>query len=131
MCDTTEGAEILLDPASTSPAEARRFARASGCTEHAAEILDDALLLISELVTNAVKHGAPTILLALECDGDGLRVRVRDGAPDLPQPRSAPEDSEDGRGLTLLAAIADAWGMEPIVDEHGPGKALWFELRKP
>jgi anti-sigma regulatory factor (Ser/Thr protein kinase) len=95
------------------------------------EILDDALLLISELVTNAVRHGSPPILLALECDGEGLRVRVRDGAPALPRPRDSIPEDEGGRGLALVDALSDAWGAEPVVDEHGGGKSVWFELRNP
>lgn len=43
--------------------------------------LDDALLLITKLVTNAVLHGGPTIVLSVDCDGGGLQVRVRDGPP--------------------------------------------------
>ena len=53
------------------PAAARRFAERSGCREHGLEMLDDALLLISELVTNSVLHGGPPIVLAVDCDGDG------------------------------------------------------------
>jgi anti-sigma regulatory factor (Ser/Thr protein kinase) len=131
MCETTERAELLLPLTAASPGAARAFARASGCTDHASEILDDALLLISELVTNSVTHGKPPLIIALECDGGGLRVRVRDGALRLPRQRRAADDDESGRGLSLVDELSDAWGVEPVVDEHGSGKAVWFELRPP
>ena len=102
MCGDTPQASVLLPISSTSPMAARDWARRTGCTSHALEVLDDALLLISELVTNSVKHGGPPIVLAIDCDGDGLHVRVRDGSTDVPVPRQSDEDSEDGRGMTLV-----------------------------
>ncbi len=131
MCSVTDRAELVLPMSSESPAAARAFARRSGCSAHALEVLDDALLLISELVTNSVLHGGPPIVLAIECDGEGLKVRVRDGAADLPVPRVAGEDDESGRGLSLVDLLTDTWGVEPVEDEHGAGKQVWFELRRP
>ncbi|MCW2777509.1 MAG: putative anti-sigma regulatory factor, serine/threonine protein kinase [Frankiales bacterium] len=131
MCETTVRAELLLPTSTTSPRAARAFARESECAEHATCLLDEALLLVSELVTNAVRHGAPPILVAMECDGSGLRIHVRDGDVALPQQRQALADDEGGRGLALLEALSDAWGVEPVADEHGVGKAVWFELRMP
>jgi anti-sigma regulatory factor (Ser/Thr protein kinase) len=94
VCQATARAELLLPVDSTSPSVARRFLQRSGCRAHGLEMLDDALLLISELVTNSVLHGGPPIVLAVDCDGDGLHVRVRDGRrperlksrPDRPMP---------------------------------------------
>ena len=131
MCSITARAELVLPMSSESPSAARAFARSSGCPEHALEVLDDALLLISELVTNSVLHGGPPIVLAIECDTTGLQVRVRDGATDLPVPRTAGDDDENGRGLSLVDLLTDTWGVEPVVDEHGAGKQVWFELRRP
>ena len=130
MCEATERAELLLPMESTSPALARRFAETSGCREHGLAVLDDALLLISELVTNSVLHGGPPIVLAVDCDGAGLHVRVRDGGSTLPQPRAAGDDAEHGRGMTLVDLLSDTWGVEPVADLHGEGKAVWFELRR-
>lgn len=129
MCDNTARAELLLPMQRTSPALARDFARRSGCVDHALEVLDDALLLISELVTNSVLHGGPPIVLAIDCDGRGLHVRVRDGAPNPPVARSAGADAEDGRGMSLVDLLSDTWGVEPVADDHGVGKEVWFELR--
>ena len=130
MCAVTDRAELVLPMSDQAPSSARSFARRSGCPEHALEVLDDALLLISELVTNSLLHGGPPIVLAIECDGRGLRVRVRDGASDLPVPRQAGDDDESGRGLSLVDLLTDTWGVEPVVDEHGAGKQVWFELRR-
>lgn len=129
MCATTERAELLLPASTTSPAAAREFARRTGCTEHALAVLDDALLLISELVTNSVLHGGPPILLAIDCEGSALRVRVRDGSATTPQRRAESGSAEGGRGLALVELLSDAWGVDPVEDEHGSGKAVWFVLR--
>lgn len=131
MCATTLLAELRLPLSTTAPRLARDFARASGCTEHPAGALDEALLLITELVTNSVRYGSPPIVLGFECAGPGLRVRVRDGEPGLPRQRRAVDLDEDGRGLALLEALSTAWGVHPVEDEHGRGKAVWFELRPP
>ena len=130
MCETTASAELLLPMGTKAPGAAREFLRRSGCTAHALHLLDDALLLVSELVTNSVVHGGPPIVLAVQCDGDALHVRVRDGATVAPLPRTASDDDEGGRGLTLVELLTDTWGVEPVADDHGAGKAVWFELRR-
>ena len=130
MCQSTARAELLLPMSSTSPGAAREWARRSGCQDHALDMLDDALLLISELVTNSVLHGGPPIVLAVDCDGDGLHVRVRDGSPSLPAPRAASPGDENGRGMTLVELLTSTWGAHPVADEHGVGKEVWFELRR-
>jgi len=81
------------------------------------------------LVTNSVRYGRPTLLLTIECLGSNLKVHVRDGSAALPQQRPAHDDDEVGRGLALVEALSDAWGVEPVCDEGGSGKAVWFELR--
>ena len=129
MCEATVRAELRLPVQSTSPAVARRFAEANGCLEHGRETLDDALLLISELVTNSVLHGGPPIVLAIDCDGQGLHVRVRDGGPTLPERRTADDGAESGRGMTLVEMLSSTWGVEPVPDAQGAGKEVWFELR--
>lgn len=129
VCDSTAPAVRELPMQPTAPALAREFTRRSGCPEHAYDLLDDALLLISELVTNSVLHGGPPIVLAIDCDGTGLHVRVRDGSPAAPTPGRAEPDAESGRGLSLVQLISDTWGVEPVADDRGVGKQVWFELR--
>ncbi|MGW0733582.1 ATP-binding protein [Streptomyces sp. NPDC002851] len=89
---------------------------------------DDVLLCVSELATNALVHGVPPgrgfrLHLALHTDGV-LRVEVHDsGDGDVRLPVRRP-DAEDGRGLLLVAAFADKWG----VGERNPGKIVWCEF---
>jgi anti-sigma regulatory factor (Ser/Thr protein kinase) len=88
---------------------------------------DDVLLCVSELATNALLHGVPPhrcfrLDLALLADGV-LRVEVHDSGPgEIRVPDAAPE-SEHGRGLLLVAALADDWGVR----ERDPGKIVWCE----
>ncbi len=125
MCDVTPNAEVLLplDPAAASMA--RAFLRTSMCLVHHGERLDDAELLVTELVTNGVRHAAPPIVLRVECEGPTtLRALVRDGSPNLPQPRDAEPTALSGRGLTLVDYISSAWGVQTTEN----GKGIWFRL---
>lgn len=91
------------------------------CTANA----DDALLLLSETLTNAVQHSEGPVGLHLHRTATDLTVEVSDRSPQLPQPRVAVEDAESGRGLILVRALAADWGMRPT-DE---GKTIWFTLK--
>ena len=130
MCQATPEAQLMLPSSEQSPSVAREWATRSGCSTHRMTVRDEALLLISELITNSVVHGGPPIVLAIECDEALLRVRVRDGSPVAPVPRRASPEDEHGRGMTLVDLLTDTWGVDPVADEHGPGKAIWFELRR-
>ena len=86
---------------------------------------DVAILLTSELVTNAIRHGTGPIRVSAGVDtGKVLRVEVRDNAPEGIQVREAGDDDEDGRGLQLVDVLAVAWGWQP----SSGGKHVWFEL---
>ncbi|MFJ2832536.1 ATP-binding protein [Streptomyces sp. NPDC087263] len=89
-----------------------------------AERRDDVLLCVSELATNALVHGVPPgrgFRLSLRYEGDVLRVEVHDSGPGAP--RIADDADEGGRGLLLVAALSDKWG----VAEREPGKVVWCE----
>lgn len=86
---------------------------------------DDALLLLSETLTNAVQHAEGPVGLHLHRTATDLTVEVSDRSPQLPQPRQAVEDEESGRGLCLVRALAASWGVRPT-DE---GKTTWFTLK--
>ncbi|MER5751366.1 ATP-binding protein [Streptomyces sp. NPDC002088] len=91
------------------------------------EVGDDVLLCVSELATNALVHGAPPgrhFLVFLRCDGQVLRLEVHDSGPG--EPRVADEADEGGRGLLLVAALADKWG----VGERELGKVVWCEFAR-
>ena len=91
-----------------------------------APVVDDALLVISELVTNAVRHAGTTSTLELELGQTGMQLRVAlaDGSTARPRPRRAGTAAEDGRGMAILAALSDRWGIEP----HLHGKRVWWEV---
>ncbi|MGE7436129.1 SpoIIE family protein phosphatase [Kitasatospora sp. NPDC001175] len=99
------------------------------------ELVDTAELLASELVTNAIRHtdrdAMFTARLYREASRDGgatgrarLRVEVEDESDLWPTRRTPGEQASSGRGLMLVEALADGWGVEP----RGTGKRMWFEL---
>ena len=94
---------------------------------------DVAVLLTSELVTNAVTHGSPTagtfVLLTIACDAACLRVDVHDGSGDLPVLGTGlidetPAEAETGRGLLLVTSLSAEWGFY----RTPAGKAVYFTL---
>ena len=89
--------------------------------------VDDALIAISEIVTNALVHAGTPIGLTIRVDAAGIRVEVADGSPHPPQPRLYAVTAGTGRGLALVQELVRAWGTE--VDD--PGKVVWFELGAP
>jgi anti-sigma regulatory factor (Ser/Thr protein kinase) len=123
---------VTADLTITLPAALRAPARARAwVAEHAADLapslLQDALLVISELVTNAVRHGRPEIVVSLRRTPQGLRVAVQDAGPALPAPaRTTAPDVPSGRGLLIVEATATRWGVDPAWP--GPGKTVWVEL---
>ncbi|MFF4338790.1 SpoIIE family protein phosphatase [Kitasatospora sp. NPDC001540] len=92
------------------------------------ELIDTAELLSSELVTNAIRHtdrdAMFTARLYQEQGRARLRVEVEDESDLWPTRRTPGEQASSGRGLMLVEALADTWGVEP----RGSGKRMWFEL---
>ncbi|MET7690837.1 ATP-binding protein [Streptomyces sp. NPDC005483] len=122
--------EIRPDPAEVG--RARRWARSRlavsgmGVDEPLVETL---ILLVSELVTNAVVHtGRPAVLrLSLpgaEAESATVRLEVADRSGRAPVPRCVDGDATGGRGLALVDGLADRWGWSP----EGAGKSIWCEL---
>ncbi|MHC3469831.1 PAS domain S-box protein [Streptomyces sp. 7R007] len=109
----------------SSVPEGRAFLHKALTSWNCAPRADDALLLLSETLTNAVQHAEGPIGLHLHRTATDLTVEVSDRSPHLPQPRIAGEDEESGRGLLLVRALAASWGVRPT-DE---GKTTWFTLR--
>ena len=88
-------------------------------------LTDIAVLLTSELVTNAILHAKTGPTVRMELTGATLRVEVIDRGPGTPLQRgSSPADALSGRGLALVEAMSDRWGVTPVAG----GKAVWFEL---
>ena len=102
---------------------ARRWLRSTLPSRFAAR-LDDAVLLGSELVTNAVLHARSAVRVSLSIHGGTARIGIEDGGAGMPVPRAAREGAVDGRGVRILQALADRWG----VARTGRAKTVWFEL---
>jgi anti-sigma regulatory factor (Ser/Thr protein kinase) len=90
------------------------------CNDHN----DVAALLTSELVTNVVRHARTDVRLELSLRESILRVAASDDDPTLPELKSVTVDSVGGRGLQLIDALADQWGVVP----HQGGKTIWFDV---
>lgn len=88
------------------------------------EVRDDAALVVTELVTNALLHAAPEVVLRVRVMGEGVRIEVSDGSRQVPLRVPASTGSMTGRGLGLVSALASAWGSIPTDD----GKTVWAEL---
>lgn len=89
------------------------------------DAVDTAVLLVSELVTNATLHVGGPVRLGVLADPGTVRVQVHDCGSRLPNPRRAlGSERVSGRGLHLVAHLSQRWGAEP---EQG-GKVVWFEL---
>jgi anti-sigma regulatory factor (Ser/Thr protein kinase) len=88
--------------------------------------VDDAALLVTELVANVVDHvgGDATFRLELTLDGEWLRIAVVDGSAVRPVVRELSTERLRGRGMQLVVALAERWGVE----DHDGGKRVWFEL---
>ena len=119
----TPAAQVTLPPALTSVPRARHWV-AAFLSEVDEEQRQTAVLLTSELVTNAVLHTATDITVTAEVGGPGIRVEVADGSREAPTAKDYGHEAATGRGLTVLDTLADDWGTE--IDELG--KVVWFEL---
>jgi anti-sigma regulatory factor (Ser/Thr protein kinase) len=86
--------------------------------------LDRIVLCTSEIVTNAIEHGAPPIELRIQHTDSTVRVEVGDTSPLLPRRVRARATSLRGRGLLIVERCADGWGVE----KRAFGKVVWFEL---
>jgi anti-sigma regulatory factor (Ser/Thr protein kinase) len=115
-----------LDAPRRARAAARRFLDEHGLGHR----LDDVLLVISELVTNSVLHAQAAPDVALRCvqNPPCLVVEVRDPSPTLPVEREPDLAVRGGRGIRLVSAIADKWGVEV---RGSAGKTIWAHFREP
>lgn len=113
---------------SGSPAAARAFAKAALgeliTTPIAPELCDDVELVVSELVTNAVRAGSPTVRVEVLREGARVTVRVTDKAAGWPEEREAGIRDTGGRGLPLVSAVSSAWGVRLA----GAGKVVWADV---
>jgi PAS domain S-box-containing protein len=118
------GMEVTFGASAGAARAAREAVAAALTTWAAADRVDAATLVTSELVTNAIHHARTPVTVRLRVDGDRVRLEVLDGDPRLPAEPVAGAGEEAGRGLRLVSAIATSWGAYPT--RHG--KVVWAEL---
>lgn len=134
----------LLAALPTAPGCARAGMRAVLAAWNMVSLTDTAELVVTELVTNAVRASVqpgsspsrldgliPVVRICLLTDGTQLRVEVWDQADGVPVLRQAPGYAESGRGLALVDAMTEGcWGWHPAARGQ-PGKYVWAEIRLP
>ncbi|MDT4926831.1 MAG: hypothetical protein QOG01_4544 [Pseudonocardiales bacterium] len=115
----------------TSPAAARTFAKAAltDLLDRSVPpvLCDDLELIVSELVTNAVRAGSPTVVVSVGTQDGRILVRVTDEAEGWPEQREATTHDIGGRGLPLVSALSETWGVR----KADTGKVVWAELNIP
>jgi anti-sigma regulatory factor (Ser/Thr protein kinase) len=127
------------DPQPTAPADraVQAFAGDTAAPGHARlfvvnvltrwgrpDLIDDAVLVASELATNAVIHCRSQFLVQLRRNGSNVRIEVIDDSSREPVPTVAGQLATSGRGLSLVEAVSRDWGFD-LID---PGKAVWAEF---
>jgi CheY-like chemotaxis protein/anti-sigma regulatory factor (Ser/Thr protein kinase) len=121
-----QAATLDVGPKVSDVGLARRFLVAHcerwGCED----VLEDAQLVVSELVTNALLHAENRCQLGIVFRSGWLRIEIRDRGSGGPEVQAADAQSEHGRGLLLVSAVSSAWGVEPL---EPAGKIVWAELR--
>ena len=116
--------EMVAETVPASVARIRRFATDACRTTAPRANCDTVSLLVSEVATNALVHGAGQVLVRVVPADGGVRIEVVDGSPSLPRPRDATLMDEGGRGLALVEALSSSWGAERSAE----GKTVWFEV---
>jgi PAS domain S-box-containing protein len=117
-------AQITLRPQPQQVAAGRRFTRDTLTAWQHTELADTACLLVSEILTNAVLHARHTIGLRLHQTVREVIAEITDDNTQLPQRALPAPGDQSGRGLTLVEALATAWGARP----SSSGKTVWFTL---
>ncbi|WP_149264686.1 ATP-binding protein [Actinomadura sp. K4S16] len=116
---------LTVDRDASSVALLRRYV--DGALELEGIGAEDVQLITSELATNAVEHGAgDRMALVLTGDGERVRVELTDGGGGEPRVRAPGDDEEGGRGLVIVTAVAERWGVR----REGGGTCVWAEVAR-
>jgi anti-sigma regulatory factor (Ser/Thr protein kinase) len=128
MADTATAPLLLSSTYEPVPAVATQIRHAVRTLLHAwgvaADRIDDALLVLEELVANVLDHARTPFQLVVRLTGDVLYLAVRDQDVRSPELRPFDPHAVRGRGLQLVSALARRWGCE----QHADGKTVWAEL---
>jgi anti-sigma regulatory factor (Ser/Thr protein kinase) len=122
----------VFEPTPAAVAEARAAAaaelRAAGL---ARDSIDAALLVLSELMTNAIRHARTQMRVQVDAAGDFVRIDVTDRDSRPPALMGHDTHATSGRGLHIVAAVAATWGFEAVEEQPGvAGKRVWAEIRR-
>lgn len=129
--DAAISAHIDLAPTPAAARQGRMFVRQQLETVLTSRALDDVLLLTSELVTNGLLHARTELHLGVTYDEENVLVTLLDRSAALPPPRPRDADglvhlAESGRGMALMASIADDFGWRRLPTTQG--KVVWFMM---
>ncbi len=106
-------------------AQARAFFRAAAGQWRLPEgVAADCLLIVSEIVSNVVRHAQTPLTLRVSYDSDAVLIAATDGAVRLPEQHPPGDVSEDGRGLLIIDSVASSWGVHTTV----VGKTMWARV---
>ncbi len=120
--------EVRFPFSSTTPRLARAFVRDTCARWDVLSVVDDAVLIASELVENAIRHAGSAPSLRLELRPGQFAIAVRDEDPSPPRPRPLDNEQPGGRGMPLVEILSRAWGTSP--SPRG-GKVVWAVLPIP
>ena len=116
---------VILTAEGGSCARARQVVRAAAASwELSEDLVDDAQLVVTELVSNGIDHGEGPITLTVTRRAAGMLVEVHDLSEKQPLVRPVDPSSARGRGMQLVQALSVSWGTTP----DGRGKVVWAEL---
>jgi hypothetical protein len=122
--DLDTGETRQFGAGTTEAARARRFVAEKLTAWDRGDMVDDAVLVASELATNAVLHTESSFSLTVARVDAVVRIAVHDTSPTVPMPKKAGPDAASGRGMRLVEAIAERWGSHG----HRDGKTVWADL---
>ena len=114
---------IPLESVPHAVSKARRTTRDTLISWGLGDLADDMVVVVSELVTNAVQHGEGPIAMVLMQRDDTVLAEIADASPSLPVPRTQSTEGESGRGLSLVEAFSDKWGCRTRRSRRG--KWVW------
>jgi len=114
--------QFELDPRSVGAA--RRFTE-EALSGRPGELIESAVLMVSELATNSIRHAMTGFQLTIACEPDAVRIEVTDRGGGSPRLQSPGLDEPTGRGLRIVDELADAWGVKRSAKD---GKTVWFEV---
>jgi anti-sigma regulatory factor (Ser/Thr protein kinase) len=114
---------VVLDHDLSSARTGRRLA-AHLLAGQDPDVIDRITLMVSELITNSVKHSKEPCSITFEITPELVRVEVRDAGATTPRPRAPLPDEPSGRGLQIVGTLSDDWGIEST----SAGNMVWFEV---